>query len=273
MARTRSPFATRPAFENLEKVARELRLEAIQLCQQAKTPLPGTSLSCIELLIALYWNTLRIDPKHPDDPNRDRFIFNKSCSVSVLYAVLARRGFFPVEELKQYNLEGSRLAQHPTPGMIPGLEWSIGLPGRALGVGQGMALAAQMLQRPYRIYLLMDEREFRESSLQEPAKIASQLRLGNLTVIVEANASSPRADRGSPALRWQSRGWDTQEVDGHDIAAIGKILQPQRTNEHPLAVIAYTNKDQGSGCAGNDLWENRPPTAEEVETAKKELAL
>lgn len=271
MARTRPPFATKPAVETLERVARELRLEVIALSHQSKTPLSRTSLSCVELLIALYWNTLRIDPNHSDDPNRDRFIFNKSNGISTLYAVLARRGFFPNEELKQFNKEGCRLALQPSPHSIPGLEWSIGLPGKGLGVSAGMALAARLLEQSYKTYLLINGNELHHGSLQETARIAARLRLGNLIVIVEAPKSGTTAD-DSPAALWQSLGWDTREADGHDITAIGKILKEQRDNELPLALIASTNKGCDVSFAGNDIWANRPPTEEEVEAARKELA-
>jgi len=271
MARTRPPFATRPAFESLERVARELRLEVITLSHQSKTPLPSTSLSCVELLIALYWNTLRIDPNHSDDPNRDRFIFNKSNGISTLYAVLARRGFFPNEELKQFNKEGCRLALQPAPRSIPGLEWSMGLPGKGLGVSVGMALAARMLERNYKIYLLIDGNELHNSSLQESARVAARLRLGNLTVIVESPKPGTTAVN-APAALWQSFGWETRDVDGHDTTAIGKILKEQRADELPLALIASTNKGCDVSFANNDIWTNRPPTDEELEAAKKELA-
>jgi len=272
MARTRPPFATRPAFESTDGVARELRLEVITLSHQSKTPLPGTSLTCVELLIALYWSVLRIDPNHPDASNRDRFIFNKTNGISVLYAVLARRGFFPSEELKQFNKEGCRLALHPSPHSVPGFEWSIGQPGQGLGVGMGMALAAQLQKQSSKIYVLMDESEFRDGLLQETIKIASRLRLGNLTVIIEtASSSIPDSDHTS-AEPWQSLGWDTQEADAHDTAAIVKSLQQQRTSERPRVLIAKTKKGYSLNSVENDLWANRPPSAEEVEAARKELA-
>lgn len=271
MARTRPPFATRPASESLERVARELRLEVIALSHQSKTPLPNTSLSCVELLIALYWNTLRIDPNHLDAPNRDHFIFNKSSGISALYAVLARRGFFPGEELKQFNKEGCRLALQPAPHSIPGLEWSNGLPGKGLGVSVGMALAARVLEQNYRTYLLLDGNALHNSAVQEAARLAVRLRLGNLTVIVDSPKPGATAINPPTAL-WQSFGWETRETDGHDTTAIGKILKEQRDEELPLALIASTNKGCDVSFAGNDIWANRPPSDEELEAARKELA-
>ncbi|MFT3869118.1 MAG: hypothetical protein QM715_11725 [Nibricoccus sp.] len=270
MARTRPPFATKPAFESMEQVARELRLEVIALSHQSKTVLPSTSLSCVELLIALYWTILRIDPTRPDDPNRDRFLFNKSDSISILYAVLARRGFFPSEELKQFNKEGCRLALQPAPHSVPGLEWSLNLPGQGLGVTVGMALAAHTLEQNYKIYIMIGD-DFCANSVQESARIAAQLGLSNLTAIVETNKFARPSGKNPSVAQWKSFGWETREVDGHDTTAIGKILKEQRDEERPLALIASTNKGYGIGFASEDLWANRPPSEEEVETARKEL--
>jgi len=280
MARTRAPFAEKSAVEDLNRVAREIRYKVLSLSHHAQTAHLGGALSSVDLLVALYWNCLRIDPKNPADPNRDRLIFSKGHCVSALYAALAWRGFFPVEELLHFNEEGSHLPEQPSPGCVPGIEWATGSLGHGLGVGLGMALAARIQQRTYKVCVLLGDGECQEGSIWEAAMLAPRLSLGNLTAIVDFNKlqATGRSDEimaMSPfKAKWQSFGWTTREVDGHDIAAITEALQKTRPADTPLAIIANTVKGKGVSFIEDDNnWHYRSPTADELEKARKELGL
>lgn len=280
MARTRAPFAEKPVAENLDRVACELRHKILSLAHRAQTAHVGGALSTVELLMALYWNCLRIDPKNPSEPSRDRFVFSKGHCISALYTVLARRGFFPAEELQNYNKEGSRLPEQPSPGCVPGIEWATGSLGHGLGVGLGMAVAGRIQNRGYNVYVLLGDGECEEGSVWEAAMLAPRLGLGNLTVLIDYNKwqSTGRTNEimamDSLKDKWSAFGWTALEVDGHDLAAITKALQKNRPERTPVAIVANTIKGKGVSFIEDDnSWHHRSPTDGELEKAGKELGV
>lgn len=280
MARTRPPFADKPAIEDLDRIVREVRYEVVSISQRAQSAHLGGALSTIELLVSLYWGCLKIDPKDPSSPTRDRLVFSKGHCISALYTVLARRGFFPFEELKNYNKEGSRLPEQPSPGCVPGIEWATGSLGHGLGVGLGMALAARVQNRNYQVYVVLGDGECQEGSVWEAAMLAPRLGLGNLTAIVDYNKwqatgrSNEIMAMDSLKDKWASFGWAAVEIDGHDLSAIDKALRKSRPDNTPLAIVANTVKGKGVSFIEDDNnWHYRSPTVEELETAKKELGL
>jgi len=134
----------------LEGISRAVRFRLIEISHQAGTAHLAGALSCVDLLVALYWTRLRASVESPADPGRDRLVFSKGHAVSALYTVLARRGYFPESRLDHYNREGAGLPEQPAPGGVPGVEWATGSLGHGLGVGLGMALAGRIQRQPYR---------------------------------------------------------------------------------------------------------------------------
>lgn len=271
-----------PPVENLDRIAAELRGEVIGLSHRAKTPHLGSSLSCLDLLAVLYWEFLRIDPKKPVSPDRDRFILSKGHAAPALYITLCRRGFFSPQLLADYAKDGAPLAEQPAPDCAPGVEWATGSLGHGLSVGIGMALAARIQQRSYRTVVLLSDGECNEGSVWEAAMLAAAQKLGSLTVLVDYNkwqatgrseevmALAPLRDK------WGAFGWESYEVDGHDFAQIRAALAcgelPGRTK--PLAIVAHTIKGRGVSFMEDDNnWHYRIPSAEELAAARKELAL
>jgi transketolase len=276
-----SPFsANHPGLAQLDRISREIRHELIAISHRAQSAHLGGALSCVDLLVALYWTKLQIDPSEPDDLARDRLIFSKGHAVSALYAVLARRGFFPPEELVHYNEAGSRLPEQPSPRCVPGVEWATGSLGHGLGVGIGMALAACIQKRSYDVFVVMSDGECQEGSVWEGAMLAPRLKLGNLTALIDFNKwqatgrSNEIMAMESLKAKWEAFGWACREIDGHNLGSIVDALQTPRSNEVPLAIVAHTVKGKGVSFIEDDNnWHYRSPSAEEVEAARKELGV
>jgi transketolase len=262
----------------LDLVSRQVRFSLIEISNRAQTAHLAGALSCVDLLVALYWTRLRITPETVTDPGRDRLIFSKGHAISALYTVLAKRGFFPEENLARYNEEGAGLPEQPSPGCVPGVEWATGSLGHGLGVGIGIALASRIQATPYRTYVVMSDGECQEGSVWEAAMLAPRLGLGSLTILVDFNkwqatGRSTEIMQMEPlAAKWQSFGWCAREVDGHDLPAIVDALHADTPPDQPLAIIANTIKGRGVSFIQDDNnWHYRSPSAEEVVKARQEL--
>jgi transketolase len=233
----------------------------------------------VDIVVAAYWRFLRVDPKNPADPERDRFIFSKGHAITALYAALAYRGFFPTELLETFNRPGSHLAEQPSPSCVPGLELATGSLGHGLPVGAGMAFAGRIQNRSYRVFVLMSDGECNEGSVWEAAMLASAHSLKRLVAIVDYNKwqATGRSDAvmalGSLREKWQAFGWSTAEVDGHDLEALAQVLgKVPNDSGKPMAVIAHTVKGKGVSFMEDDNnWHYRIPTAEEFQAAQREL--
>ena len=265
--------------EDLDQIARELRYQLIHLSHEARSAHLAGALSCIDLLVALYWRVLHIDPANPGDPSRDRLVFSKGHAVSALYAVLARRGFFPEESLSRYNQPGAALPEQPCPGLTPGVEWATGSLGHGLGVGLGIARASKIQKNPHATFVIMSDGECQEGSVWEAAMLAPKLKTGPLTVMIDFNGwqatgRSREIMQMEPlAEKWTAFGWDACEIDGHSIPDILTALQRPR-DHRPRAIIARTIKGKGASFIEDDNnWHYRSPSAEEVEVAAKELLI
>jgi len=267
---------TGEAGADLQQIAREVRAKVVRMAHTGKTPHVGSALSCVDLLVALYFHRMQVDPANPNDANRDRFILSKGHGCMALYAVLAQRGFFPERELSQYALDGGHLPEHPGPGCVPGIELATGSLGHGLSVGAGLAMASKMSGMDYRTFVLLSDGECEEGSIWEAALFAPARDLERLTVIVDYNklsAMGPTAQRVGPlAKKWEAFGWRTVEVDGHDMRAITGALRASTSNGRPLAVVAHTVKGKGVSFMEDNLeWHYRPPTAADLERALTEL--
>jgi transketolase len=268
--------------EELQGMAREIRARIIENSHKTSTPHLGSCLSCTDILVAAYFNTLRIDPKKPQDPERDRFILSKGHGAAALFQVLALRGFYPENMLDSYGEDGSIFAEHPpTPSHLPGIEAATGSLGHGMPMGLGMALAARIHNRKYNVIALLSDGECNEGSIWEAAMLAASQKVERLAAIIDFNkwqatgrseeilALNPLADK------WRAFGWNACEVDGHDMGALVKLLSnvPDGSGK-PVAIIAHTVKGKGVSFMEDDNnWHYRIPTAEEVVASKKELGV
>jgi transketolase len=264
---------------DLAAISRRIRARLVQMSHVAETPHLGSSLSCVDMLVAAYWGALRIDPANPLDPNRDRFILSKGHAATALYAVLAERGFFDPRVLDTYNKDGAVLPEHPGLQCVPGVEAATGSLGHGLPIALGMALAARIQSRPTRCLVLMSDGECEEGSVWEAAMFAPAQKLDTVTVMIDYNKwqATGRSDEimalAPLAEKWRAFGWDALEVDGHDLDALLAALrrEPNGTGR-PRAVICHTVKGKGVSFMEDDNnWHYRIPTAEEVAKARVEL--
>jgi transketolase len=235
----------------------------------------------VDILVAAYWGVVEIDPQRPDSPDRDRFILSKGHAATALYSALARRGFYPVDLLQTFAEAGSVLGEQPIPGSIPGMEAATGSLGHGLSIGAGMALAAKIQQRRFRVFVVLSDGECNEGSVWEAAMFAPAKGLDNILAVVDYNRwqATARSDEVMALAplreKWQAFGWDTHLVDGHDTAALVNAMSkvPNGTGK-PIALIAQTVKGRGVSFMEDDNnWHYRVPTADEVVAAKHELAL
>jgi transketolase len=235
----------------LEAQAMRIRERILDMCACAEGGHLGGSMSLVELLTALYFELLRVDPEHPDDPDRDILVLSKGHGAIGLYAALAERGFFPVDDLETYACCGSRFAGHPTK-VVPGVEMPTGSLGHGLALGAGFALGARLEGRDRRTVVIMGDGELQEGSVWEAALGVANLGLQGLTAIVDRNelqltGHTENICRLEPlADKWASFGWSVQEADGHDLAAILPALASTPWEEgKPSMLIAHTVKGQG----------------------------
>jgi transketolase len=239
----------------------------------------GGSMSSADLVAALYFYKMRINPNNPHDPDRDRFIFSKGHSVLAQYAALAELGFFPKSELKHTKELGSILQGHPEI-RTPGVEANTGSLGQGLSIGIGMALAAKLDRRESRVYVIVGDGELCEGQIWEAVTCANFYKLDNLVAIVDKNrfqASGSIKERyniGDVKARFDAYGWKTLEIDGHNMTEIVNALdQAELVKESPCAIIANTTKGKGVSFAENDFsFHNNSLTKEQYEQARKDLA-
>jgi len=263
---------------NLERKALEIRKQLLNIIYGAGGGHTGGSLSSVDILVSLFFHTMKYDPTTPEDPARDRFILSKGHSVEGFYCVLARAGFFPAEELATYGKFNSRLYGHPTM-KIPGVEVPTGALGHGLSVGVGMAIAGKRDNARYRVFVLMGDGEQAEGSVWEAAMAAPHYQLDNLVGIIDYNKLQISGDVdtvmrvSSLRDRWESFGWHVEEVDGNNIRELTAFfatipLEPKC----PTLVIAHTIKGKGVSFMENDAsWHHHVPTDKELEQALTEL--
>lgn len=267
--------------EDLDLLARRMRFKLVEMSHAAKTPHLGSALSCVDILIAAYWRVLRIDSKHPNARECDRFILSKGHAASALYVALAYRGFFPTENLADFGVHGKALAEQPAPGCAPGVELATGSLGHGLPVGAGMALSALIQDLDYRVFVVMSDGECNEGSVWEAAMFAPSKKLDNLVVVVDYNKwqatgrSNEVMSMDPLVKKWEAFGWNACEVDGHDINALVKSMNTvQKGAGKPTAIIAHTTKGKGISFMEDDNnWHYRIPNSDEVNTSKLELGL
>lgn len=259
--------------------ARQLRRHVISMLGEAGSGHPGGSLSAADIVAALYFRVLRLDPHRPDWPERDRFILSKGHAAPLLYAALAERGFFPVEELRTLRQLGSRLQGHPDLRKLPGVEMSTGSLGQGLAAANGMALAGKLDRREYRVYVLLGDGEIEEGMIWEAAMAAAHYRLDNLTAFLDYNGlqiDGPVKEVMSVepvADKWRAFGWYVLEINGHDFREIlGAVEEARSVRGRPTMVICHTVKGKGVSFMENEVkWHGSAPGPEETARALAEL--
>ena len=266
--------------EALARIALTIRQRTIKTSADAGIPHLGSCLSCVELLTALYWKELRIDPYVPESEDRDRFVLSKGHGAPVLFQVLAERGYFPVERLTEFGQPGSVFHEHPPkPGFIPGVEAATGSLGHGMPMALGMAVAQRIKGINARCYALLSDGECNEGSIWEAAMFAAGQKVHQLTAIIDYNkwqatGRSQEVMALEPlAAKWDAFGWHTQEIDGHDFAAIIDALNAARNETNkPSVIVAHTIKGKGVSFMEDDNnWHYRTPNPEELKAALAEL--
>jgi transketolase len=266
-------------IQELKVKSNLIRQESIRMIYSAASGHPGGSLSEADILAALYFHVLNINPIKPDWEDRDRFLISKGHACPGLYAALSLRGFFPVEELSTFRKIGSRLQGHPDMRKTPGVDMTAGPLGNGLSGGAGIALGSRIQKKTFHTFVLIGEGDFQEGCTWEAIMFAGFQKLSNLTCIFDNNDSQVDGpaheilDVNPISKKWIAFNWDVREIDGHDIPQILNALDwAKSSNEKPTAIIAHTIKGKGvSFMEGQARWHGKAPNREQAEQALKEL--
>ena len=277
---TVDPTAPLPAVSgDLRSRARAVRAATVQMAHDGQTPHVASALSAVDILVALYFHALHIDPANPKDPSQDRFVLSKGHGCMSYYATLAERGYFPRDLLATYARNGGHLAEHPSPRAVPGIEVATGSLGHGLAIAAGAALARRVDGRAGRQFVLLSDGELNEGTVWEAALFAARERLDRLIAIVDYNklTATGRSDEvvGLPPLaeKWHAFGWGTREVDGHDLGALCMTLDATPfAPGAPSMILAHTVKGKGVSFMENDLeWHYRSPSVADLDRAIAEI--
>ena len=263
----------------LQELCRQLRVDTLRAIYQRQSGHAGGSLSACEILAVLYFKELRIDPSRPDWPERDRVVLCKGHAAPMLYAALARRGFFPVEELSTLRCLDSRLQGHPCAGKTPGVDATTGPLGLGLSFALGTALALQMDKSDARVYAILGDGELNEGTVWEACMAAAKFHADHLCAILDWNGvqldgpSGEIMPMGDLAAKFQAFGWHVIGCDGHDVAALSAALEEAKTVKgKPTILLARTVKGKGvSFMEGKHTWHGRVIDDESFAAAMQEL--
>jgi transketolase len=265
--------------KQLEIKAVTIRKNIIEAVFCAKSGHPGGSLSIAEVLTYLYFSEMKIDPKNIGNPDRDRFVLSKGHCTPALYSTLALRGYFPLDEIKNFRKLGHILQGHPDMKLVPGVDMSTGSLGQGISAACGMALSAKMSDKNYRVYAVMGDGELEEGQVWEAAMFAAQYKLDNLVAWVDFNGlqiDGKLTDVMSPlpiASKFREFGWNVIEINAHDFDAIEAAYGLAKTFKgKPTVIVASGIKGKGvSFMENNASWHGSAPNAEQYEQAIKEL--
>lgn len=258
-------------MDRTEKM-KELKRQILTVSHSNQDGHIPSAFSILDIMYVLYHDVMDIDPTNPKKVVRDRLIVSKGHASLGIYAVMADRGYFPMDELKTFCAFGSRLGGHPDRNKVPGVEASTGSLGHGLPLALGMAMGMKIKGVAGTVYTVVGDGEFNEGTMRESMLLANHHDLSNLVCILDYNHSTDRAlDLGNMKQKFESFGWESCEVDGHDHAALQVALQKPKGNK-PKAVIANTVK--GHGCPSienNPAWHHRSPNNEEFAQMMEEL--
>ena len=265
--------------KELAKIACNVRMGIIEGTFNAKSGHPGGSLSITEILTYLYFKEMNIDPADPKKSDRDRFVLSKGHAAPALYAVMAHRGYFPVDELKTLRKVDSRLQGHPSMNYLPGIDISSGSLGQGISAACGMALGAKLKGDAFRVYTILGDGEIEEGQVWEAAMYAAAKKLDNLVAFVDNNnlqidGSVEEVNSPYPIPeKFAAFGWNVIEIDAHNFDEIEAALENAKaTKGKPTAIIAKSIKGKGVSFMENQVnWHGSAPNAEQYETALAEL--
>ena len=266
----------------LERRANDMRADIVRMIAEAGSGHPGGSLSCADILAALYFGgVLEHDPENPEWEGRDRFILAKGHAAPALYAALAQAGYIPREELATLRKLGSRLQGHPDSNQVPGVEVSTGSLGQGLSIAAGAAAGLRLDGAPQTVFALLGDGECQEGQVWEAAMFAAHRGLDNLVAVVDRNClqidgnTADVCDPGDIAQKLAAFGWAVREADGHDIPALVEALSAAKADRggKPHAIVARTVKGKGVSFMENQAgWHGKAPNAEQTQTALADLA-
>ena len=266
-------------IEELKNISKTIRKDIIEEVYSANSGHPGGALSIADIITALYFNEMNIDPKNPKDENRDRLILSKGHASAALYAALAEKGYFPKEDLKTFRNINSYLQGHPDMKHIPGVDMSTGSLGQGLSAANGMAMMFKLDKNPARVYCICGDGEIEEGQIWEAAMSSSKYKLDNLCLIIDNNnlqidgtieevmSSYPIDDK------FKSFGFNVITINGHDFSQILQAFEEAKNcKDKPTAIIAKTIKGKGITFMENQVgWHGKAPSQQEYEQAIKEL--
>ena len=270
---------TKEEIKELNEIARELRCTSLRMIHKRQAGHPGGSLSAAEIMTVLYFKVMRIDPENPNWDERDRFLLSKGHASAMFYATLAKRGFFPEEDLQKWGELDCHLQGHPDRLKTPGVDMNSGILGHGVSIGVGLCLAARQKRKDFRVYTLLGDGECQAGLVWEGANAAAKYALTNLVAIVDHNAVQLDGfvEEVMPieplAEKWRSFGWDVFEVDGHDVDQLYQaFLQCIEAQKKPTVIIARTIKGKGVSFMENKAyWHGVAPSTEELTRALHEL--
>jgi transketolase len=269
-----------PTVPELERWATVLRTHCVRMLAVAKSGHLDSSLSAADIVAALYYRVLRHDPERPEWPERDRFVLCKGHAAPIQYAALAEHGYIPHEELMGLRKIGAELQGHPDMRRTPGVEVSTGSLGQGLSMCLGICLALRLdgLDSTAQVFGLLSDGDCQEGQTWEAAMAAVHFGVSNLTAVVDYNhlqtdgTTEEVMDIGDVRAKFDAFGWDTVEIDGHDMAQIVEALERSRSLDQPAAIVCQTKKGRGvSFMEGRFGYHGKPPTPEEAEQAVSEL--
>ena len=265
--------------EELVEISKQIRKDIVQMLTESASGHPGGSLSATDIVTTLFFSELNIDPNNPKDENRDRFVLSKGHAAPVLYSALARKGFFPVEELSTLRKFGSRLQGHPSMKCLPGIDMSTGSLGQGISSAVGMALAGKLDKKDYRVYTILGDGELEEGQVWEAAMCAAHYKLNNLTAFVDFNGlqidgNIEEVMNPSPIdKKFEAFGWNALVIDGHNYDDIIDAIEKARNcKDMPTVIVCKTIKGKGVSFMENDAgWHGVAPSKEQCEKALAEI--
>ena len=267
------------SLDELKSISKEIRKDIVKMLTESASGHPGGSLSATDIMTVLFFKEMNLDPNNEKDPNRDRFVLSKGHAAPVLYSALARRGYFPVEELSTLRKFKSRLQGHPSIQYLPGIDMSTGSLGQGVSAAVGMALAGKIDENDYRVYTLLGDGELEEGQVWEAAMCAAHYKLNNLTAFIDFNGLQIDGDitkvmNPCPIdKKFEAFGWNVLVIDGHNYEEIRDAIEKAKEcKDKPTAVVCNTVKGKGVSFMENQAaWHGTAPSKEQCETALKEL--
>ena len=267
------------SLDELKSISTEIRKDIVKMLTESASGHPGGSLSATDIMTVLFFKEMNLDPNNEKDPNRDRFVLSKGHAAPVLYSTLARRGYFPVEELSTLRKFKSRLQGHPSIQYLPGIDMSTGSLGQGISAAVGMALAGKIDKKDYRVYTILGDGELEEGQVWEASMCAAHYKLNNLTAFIDFNGLQIDGDitkvmNPCPIdKKFEAFGWNVLVIDGHNYEEIiDAIEKAKECKDKPTAVVCNTVKGKGVSFMENQAaWHGTAPSKEQCETALKEL--